>query len=136
MKRKVVMRIILVALGVILVGAGGAIASSFRWIGPYQGNFDWGKCQNWVEAGCEEATSCICAWPSSRDDDALILYPPSFGPPEVNLDADYTIDDLILKGPIIFTDTDAVNPTLTVDVFQIQGPAVIEIKQNATIVSG
>ena len=119
-----------------MVGGGGAIASSFSWIGPYQGNFDWGKCQNWVEAGCEEPASCICARPSSTDDDALILYPPSYGDPEVNLDANYTIDDLILKGPIVFTNTGGgPSPTLTVDVFQIQGPAVIEMTQQTTIVA-
>ena len=127
MKRKVVMRIILAALAVVMVGAGGvALATTYIWT-DNQANHDWDDCLNWVSYG-----GAGCRYPSTTNDDAII--PSTGGPWTVELVTD-GIDDLTISDDTDFDSATGGAVTLTVDTLTIAGGVTVTITGSAGIVT-
>lgn len=116
MKRMAVLRIILVALAVVMVGGGGvALATTYFWNGN-QANHDWDDCLNWDVIG-----GVGCRYPSTTSDDAII--PSTGGPWTVEL-VNEAIDDLTISDDTDFGSATGTPVTLKVDTLTICGAVV------------
>ena len=100
MKRMRVVKVILVALAVGMVGAGGVVATTYIW-NTTAG--DWNVDANWIGSG----------FPDGTDDDAQIRILTG-DDPEITITQDQTIDDLSIGRSVSF-DTDTNGTVLTVD---------------------
>ena len=128
MKRMVVVRIILVALAVVMVGAGGvALAHTYAWTDS-QANHEWDDCLNWNFIG----GGAGCRYPSTTHDDAII--PSTGGPWTVELVTD-AIDNLTISDDTDFDSSTGSPVTLTVDTLTIAAQVTVTFTSNAKIVS-